>query len=108
MKRRLVHKVSVKLGVFIVTYLAPKPITTPAVKNKPPTLLVVNPLNISPAPKNPTPSKAVFLAPIFRINLALSNARKEIQAHVRLPTKLIVAGEDRFRCTRAAWIIPHE
>jgi hypothetical protein len=78
------------------------PINTPAVTNKAPTLRVEKPLRTSPIPKNPTPSKEVFLPPILLMSLALTRAKKEMQAAVRLPTKDKLAGLDRFSSTRAA------
>jgi hypothetical protein len=82
--------------------LHPIPINTPAVKNSPPTFLVEKPLNTSPNPKNPTPSRAVLLPPILLISLAFTNAKNEIQAAVRLPTNDKLAGLERFSSTRAA------
>lgn len=89
-----------------MTYLAPIPMITPVVKNNAPIFFVEKPLNISPAPSKETPIKAVLLAPIFRIILALTNARIEINAVVKLPTKLKVDGLESFSFTRAAWITP--
>jgi hypothetical protein len=82
--------------------LQPTPITTPAVKNSPPTFLVANPLKISPVPSKPTPINAVLLAPNHLITLALTSASILTLAEVKLPTKLIVLGLLNFLSTRAA------
>lgn len=88
--------------------LAPTPIITPAFTNRPPTLLVENPLKISPAPNNTTPTNAVVLAPIARMIRAFTRARNAMKLHVVLPTKLNVEGVLTFWATRAAWMTPHE
>ena len=88
--------------------LQPVPISTPVVKNKPPTFLVVKLLRIPPVPKNATPANAVFLPPIFRMSRAFASARKEMQAAVKLPTNERLAGVDTLSLTSAAWITPHE
>lgn len=82
--------------------LAPTPMMTPAFINNPPTLLVENPLKISPAPNNKTPINAVVLAPIARMIRAFMRARNAMKLHVKLPTKLNVEGLLTLSATRAA------
>lgn len=92
----------------IKSMLQPNPQTTPILTNKPPTLLVVNPLKMLPPPSRDTPTIAVALAPIFLITPAFASAQKEINAQFREPMKEIVDGDESFLSTRAACMIPHE
>ena len=88
--------------------LEPTPMMTPALTNSPPKLLVLHPLNSSPAPSSATPTSAVVLAPTARMILAFTSARKAMQLQVKLPTKLSVEGVLSSCATRAAWMTPQE
>jgi hypothetical protein len=82
--------------------LAPTPMITPALTNKPARFPVEKPLKISPAPRRRTPANAVVLAPTARMIRAFMRARNAMKLHVKLPTKLKVAALLKFSATRAA------
>jgi len=72
------------------------------VKNRAPIFSVQKPPKNIPEAKHTTPTKQDDLAPIFLIILALTKAKKEIIAALKLPTKLSMAGVDNFSFTKAA------
>jgi hypothetical protein len=73
--------------------LVPSPPINPQVINSPTTLSTANPLRILPNPSKKIPSRAVILAPIFRITVAFGTASSEIQAGHNDPTKASVEEE---------------
>ena len=82
------------------------PDKTPVVKNSTPTWCVPNPLNMWPIDSVKIPNSAVVLAPSNLITLALTRARRAIQAKVRDPIQERVEGEERPCSKRAACITP--